>query len=51
MRLFVLGDKDEIDTLNHRFTEVNGIKMNPNWKTYNLEEVCNISYAIKIALR
>ena len=51
MKLFVLGDKDEIDTLNYRFTEANGHKTNHNWKTYNLEEVCSISYALKVAVR
>lgn len=52
MRAFVLGSKEEIDLLTHRFLEVNGHHYITSKTDASelLQEVCNIAYAIKVTL-
>ena len=51
MRLLVLGQKEEVNILNTRFLDANSITSRNNEETQSLQEVCNIAYAIKVAVR
>lgn len=52
MRLFIVGGKGEIEILTNRFLEANGYGESSDGEQAELlQEVCNLAYSIKIAIR